>query len=408
MADINRESYAGQSDLEILGPRTIDGRGYDDALKLSNCTDSAVRALTIIGGREDCIDINRGNQIEIAGCELRPAGRYAMTIKGGASKIMIRRTIITAAGKSCDIELGNWSDQSQEPTIGVTLDRVRRADGKPLKVRVWHGTRPFIADCGPVDVEMVPRPIVSLFFGYKRARRWLVAQIPALAKVLPVLVALAAVSGCGVIPKPQQGGGATTTLGGATAPTVSTLAAPENPQSPTSTTIEKSTTREYFPAPTLSQGRSVTDRLAHNQEAGGLNPPPATNSPGLIAREIVTERATTQLGTAQKDTARELGTRLANMRGVMWVGIALLVLGPVVGWKLGWFTNGLIAGGVGLFMIILSTVLPGNEAWFGLIGLIGIPIVGFVYYRARADRDDASKPTPAPTAPQPLPAQPAG
>jgi hypothetical protein len=119
-----------------------------------------------------------------------------------------------------------------------------------------------------------------------------------------------------------------------------------------------------------------------------VNPP----SPPRIrlVRELVHEKATTQLGTAQKDTVRELGVRLASMRGVMWVGVLLLVGGPIVGLKMGWFTNGCIAGGVGLLLIILSQVLPGNEAWFGLFGLLLIPAVSFIYYRARKDeRDEA-------------------
>ncbi len=103
-------------------------------------------------------------------------------------------------------------------------------------------------------------------------------------------------------------------------------------------------------------------------------------------------RRAASFGSAQKDTARELGARLANMRGVMWVGVLLLVGGPLVGWKLGWFTNGCIAGAVGLLLIILSTVIPGNEAWFGLGGLFLIPIVAFVYYRAQ--RDVTPSPTP--------------
>ena len=106
-----------------------------------------------------------------------------------------------------------------------------------------------------------------------------------------------------------------------------------------------------------------------------------------------TERSvTTQLGAAQKDMARELGARLSNMRGVMWVGLALMIGGPLVGWKLGWLVNGMLAGAVGLGLVILATVLPGNEAWFGLGGLVVLPIVAYVYYRARHDEKVESTP----------------
>ena len=123
---------------------------------------------------------------------------------------------------------------------------------------------------------------------------------------------------------------------------------------------------------------------------------PGAAAPGAILRETVTERVTTQTGSAQKDTARELGVRLQNTRGVMWVGVLLLIVGPIVGWKLGWFTNGCIAGGVGLLLIILSTIIPGNEVWFGLAGLLVLPLVGYVYYRGHFDAK-SQNPFVAPT-----------
>jgi len=107
----------------------------------------------------------------------------------------------------------------------------------------------------------------------------------------------------------------------------------------------------------------------------------------------------TELGTAQKDTARELGARLANMRGVMWVGIALMVGGPLLGWQLGWIVNGMIAGAVGLGLVILAQVVPGNEAWFGLFGLLLLPVVAYAYYKSQADaRGEPAPVVPAPTA----------
>ncbi|HEV2436498.1 MAG TPA: hypothetical protein VG077_10910, partial [Verrucomicrobiae bacterium] len=38
-------------------------------------------------------------------------------------------------------------------------------------------------------------------------------------------------------------------------------------------------------------------------------------------------RAKTELGAAQKDTARELGAKLASLKGIMWVGVALFLFG---------------------------------------------------------------------------------
>jgi len=139
---------------------------------------------------------------------------------------------------------------------------------------------------------------------------------------------------------------------------VATVAQSENPVAATHQTIVERTTTRTAPRPSAEGCVSVVE----------------------------SERTiTTDIGPAQKDTARELAARLASMRAVMWVGIVLLVGGPLVGWRLGWFTNGLVAGGVGLGLIVLAQVLPGNEAWLGLLGLGVVPVVAYVYYRAQHD-----------------------
>lgn len=207
-----------------------------------------------------------------------------------------------------------------------------------------------------------------------------------------LLAAVVLLFGACMATRPQRGGASTATLGGASAPTVVSSAAPENPQTPSTTLVEKTTTRDFLatastaPAPVAAKvaGQSAAPVLA---QAAPVSP-----AAPVILRETVTERATTTLGSAQKDTTRELGARLANLRGVLWVGVALLIGGPLVGWKLGWFLNGCIAGGVGLLLVILSTVIPGHEAWFGLLGLGAIPVVAFVYYRAH---HDAANPPPS-------------
>lgn len=203
--------------------------------------------------------------------------------------------------------------------------------------------------------------------------------------IIPFLALI--VTGCASHPKPQQGGNGSMQLPGGG---VSMLRAPENPQSTSAQEQETLIEREYVPEPDATEpvpnGRNPSPDLA-GLAPSSIAPPRASEArpPGRLISERIHARATTQLGTAQKDTTRELGTRLANMRLVMLVGIGLLVAGPVVGWKIGWFTNGCIAGAVGLLLIILSAVLPGNEAWLGLGGLLLIPLVAYAYYKAHHD-----------------------
>ena len=50
---------------------------------------------------------------------------------------------------------------------------------------------------------------------------------------------------------------------------------------------------------------------------------------GVAHHEPVIEReesrAGTELGAAQKDTARELGAKLSSLKGIVWVGVGLFV-----------------------------------------------------------------------------------
>ncbi len=204
----------------------------------------------------------------------------------------------------------------------------------------------------------------------------------------------ALLTACAALPKVQHGGRSTTQLGGTTAPTVVTTAAPENPQTPTTTTVEKTITREFQPS-NFSQTIAKTTK---EEPAGDPSLPSRASVSLPVLRESVHEVATTITGVAQKDTARELGVRLANMRGVLWVGLALLIGGPLVGWRLGWLLNGCIAGAVGLLLVILAQVLPGHEAWFGLGGLLLIPLVAYVWWHGHRHGSAAPAPISAPAA----------
>jgi hypothetical protein len=115
-------------------------------------------------------------------------------------------------------------------------------------------------------------------------------------------------------------------------------------------------------------------------ESGGA---PVTNASALVvsAPMSVTEheetRAKTELGAAQKDTARELSARLASLKGIVWVGVAMFMFGlaslfyPPLRAIIGSVTTSaaIIAGGLAL--IILPTLVVGHE-----LIILGIVLVG--------------------------------
>jgi hypothetical protein len=111
---------------------------------------------------------------------------------------------------------------------------------------------------------------------------------------------------------------------------------------------------------------------------------PLTNVQAVVvsAPMPVVEReethARTELGAAQKDTARELGAKLSSLKGIMWVGVGLFVFGlaslvyPPLKVIIGSVTTSaaLMLGGVAL--MVLPTLVVGNELL--ILGVVGVVV----------------------------------
>jgi hypothetical protein len=99
----------------------------------------------------------------------------------------------------------------------------------------------------------------------------------------------------------------------------------------------------------------------------------------VIEREETHSR--TELGAAQKDTARELGAKLSSLKGIVWVGIGLFVFGlaslvyPPLKVIIGSVTTSaaLMLGGVAL--MVLPTLLVGNELL--ILGAVALAVGGW-------------------------------
>lgn len=80
-----------------------------------------------------------------------------------------------------------------------------------------------------------------------------------------------------------------------------------------------------------------------------------------------TETITTTIGAAQKDTAREIGAKLASLKGVVWVGIVVFLFGaasafyPPLKLIVGSTTTSAMACVAGLILIILPSLVVGHE-----------------------------------------------
>ena len=105
-------------------------------------------------------------------------------------------------------------------------------------------------------------------------------------------------------------------------------------------------------------------------DAGGA---PVTNAQTMIvsAPMPVTEheetRAKTELGAAQKDTARELSAKLASLKGIVWVGVAMFLFGlaslfyPPLKVIIGSVTTSIAITAGGVALMVLPSRVVGNE-----------------------------------------------
>jgi hypothetical protein len=214
-------------------------------------------------------------------------------------------------------------------------------------------------------------------------------------------------TGC-VAPRPLKGGRAVTTRKAAGV-IEQTIVQSENPSHASKQTQETVKVRTYT-VPTGSRVEQSLNaecgvRSAEGRKAQALNaspqqstinsqpinsPPSTFNSPPSTAFIVsapmpVVEReetrAATELGAAQKDTARELGAKLASLKGIVWVGVGLFVFGlaslvyPPLKLVIGSVTTSaaLMLGGVAL--MVLPSLVVGNELL--ILGGVALAVGGW-------------------------------
>jgi hypothetical protein len=189
--------------------------------------------------------------------------------------------------------------------------------------------------------------------------------------------------------RPLKGGKAVTTRKPAGV-IEQTLVQGENPSQATKQTQETVKVRTYtVPAGSRIEQSQTPDAAAAraaspaspSHQPSTLNLPPSTSFT-LSAPMPVVEReethARTELGAAQKDTARELGAKLSSLKGIVWVGVGLFVFGlaslvwPPLKVIIGSVTTSaaLMLGGVAL--MVLPTLVVGNELL--ILGGVGLAV----------------------------------
>jgi len=200
-------------------------------------------------------------------------------------------------------------------------------------------------------------------------------------KIMLINLAVIAVTGlfCGCNLAPLKGGRATTSgvIG-------QTVVQGDNPAQPSRQDQETVKTRSYtVPAGSRLEESHVTATdigvTVTNVQAVVVSAPMP-----VVEREET--RAKTELGAAQKDTARELSAKLASLKGIVWVGVALFLFGlasmfyPPLQAIIGSVTTSAAIVAGGLALMILPSLVVGNELL--ILGGVALAVGGwFVAHR---------------------------
>jgi hypothetical protein len=184
---------------------------------------------------------------------------------------------------------------------------------------------------------------------------------------------------CGCNFAPLKGGRATTSgvIG-------QTVVQGDNPAQPSRQDQETVKTRSYtVPAGSRLEESHVTATdigvTVTNVQAVVVSAPMP-----VVEREET--RAKTELGAAQKDTARELSAKLASLKGIVWVGVVMFLFGlasmfyPPLQAIVGSVTTSAAIVAGGLALMILPSLVVGNELL--ILGGVALAVGGwFVAHR---------------------------
>ena len=194
--------------------------------------------------------------------------------------------------------------------------------------------------------------------------------------VMMILAALALV-GCAST-APLKGGKATT-LSKPTQGIEQTVVQSDNPAQVSRQDQETVRTRSY----TVPTGSRMEESRVTASDAGAVvtNVQAVVVSAPMPVVEREETRAKTELGAAQKDTARELGAKLASLKGIVWVGVAMFVFGlasifyPPLKLLIGSVTTSAAICVGGLALMCLPTIIVGNELL--ILGGVGVSVGGW-------------------------------
>jgi hypothetical protein len=218
------------------------------------------------------------------------------------------------------------------------------------------------------------------------------------------IAAVGMLSGCAMAP--LKGGHATTSQ--SAGHIEQNVVQSDNPAQVSRQDQETVRTKSY----TVPTGSRLVEARVTANEAGTL----VTNMQAVVVSapmpvvEHEETRAKTELGAAQKDTARELSAKLASLKGIVWVGVAMFLFGlasmfyPPLQVIIGSVTTSIAITAGGVALMVLPSLVVGNELLIlgGVAAAVGLWFFAHRHGQLRGLVDAAEAavlPTPTATSP---------
>jgi hypothetical protein len=175
-----------------------------------------------------------------------------------------------------------------------------------------------------------------------------------------ILLLLAALLLGGCVPRPLKGGRA-----GFTSPSLNgDIHQSENPKDESTQELDRITESEIPVKP--------GDKITGTDKDGKV----VVIEPkeGATIKVRTTEKLRSRIGAAQKDPVREMAAKLASLKGVVWVGIVLVLFGvasavyPPLKLIVNSVTTSIVIVATGGALIILPSLIVGNEILILCVG----------------------------------------
>jgi hypothetical protein len=216
---------------------------------------------------------------------------------------------------------------------------------------------------------------------------------------LAVIAAVGLFSGCAMAPLK---GGKATTVNKPAQGIEQTVQQGENPAQASRQDQETVKTRSYT-VPAGSRLESTSNQVV------------VVSAPMPVVEHEET-RAKTELGAAQKDTARELSAKLASLKGIVWVGVVMFLFGlatlfyPPLKLLIGSMTTSVAILVGGLALMVLPTLIVGNELLIlaGVASAVGLWFLAHRHGQLRGLVDAAEAAVDPPVTPPATPADNSG